>query len=82
MFAKLFGKDDDQVLVKLDSDSETGNPEVRVYCQPKNLGVCSCALGWDNDSTDSWGKAEKAFEEMTEEKARHIVATLVKSLTC
>lgn len=80
MFAKLFGTDDDQVLVKLDTNEETSNPEVRVYCQPKDLGVCSVALSWNDDTEESLAKADKAFAGMTEEKARGIVAKVITKL--
>ena len=45
MFAKLFFDNADQVLVKLDSDDE-GNPEIRFYCEPNGLGVCSAVLSF------------------------------------
>lgn len=74
MFAKLFGTDSDQVLVKIDANGE-GCPEVRVFFSPEGLGVCSCALQWDDDTDASWGKAEAAFTQIDEEKARGMVAS-------
>jgi hypothetical protein len=71
-FAKLFGAGDDQVLVKKDADQK-GNPEVRFYFVPKKpegLGVCSIAIGWKDDSDDSWAHCDMAFESVTEELAR------------
>jgi hypothetical protein len=67
-FAKLFGQGDGQVLVKLDTNDED-NPEVRVYCKPVGLGVCSAAWSWNDDSDASWEKAEKSFASIDEEKA-------------
>ncbi len=69
MFAKLYGNDENQILVKLGEDPENGNPEVRIYFQPQDLGVCSLALSWNDNSDESWGKAEKSFLEMNETKA-------------
>jgi len=67
MFAKLYEPEPGrQVLVKLDTGDE--GPEVRTYCEPQNLGVCSIAGSWP-DTDDGWTAAEKAFEEMTEERA-------------
>ena len=62
MFAKLYGTDADQVLVKLDA-GENGNPEVRTYFKPDGLGVCSIAAEREDDSGASWDKAEKMFAE-------------------
>lgn len=45
MFAKLYGPDDNQILVKFDQSEEGSGPEVRFYFEPsENLGVCSTAL--------------------------------------
>ena len=73
MFAKLFGADDNQILVKLDT-SEKGTPEVRVYFEPKGLGVCSIAFEYEDDSKESWKKAEDAFLKITEKVAKEAVA--------
>lgn len=71
MFAKLYGTDNDQILVKLD-EGESG-PEVRFYFQPEGMGVCSVATGFA-DTDAGWDKAEEAFKNMTEETARKLVA--------
>ena len=67
------------ILIKLDSSQEN-HPEVRVYFEPEGLGVCSFALSWDDDSDESWDKAEKAFNEMGEKKARQAVEKIMKGL--
>lgn len=67
MFAKLYEPEKgQQILVKLDAGDE--GPEVRFYCQPEGLGVCSHAIGWD-DTDEGWAEAEKAFSDITEETA-------------
>lgn len=71
MFAKLYGTDEDQVLVKVDSNDE-GRPEIRFYAKPEGLGLCSLAISFE-DSDDGWDKAEKALKEMTEAKVRKIL---------
>ncbi len=76
MFCKLFGTDNDQVLVKLDSNDD-GFPEVRIYFEPPDLGVCAAAFSW-NDSDTGWDTAEKTFADITEAKAREIVAAQLK----
>ncbi len=69
-FAKLYGDDDGQVLVKLGA-SDTG-PEIRFYFQPPDLGVCSVAVGF-KDTDEGWDKAEAVFAATTEEGARKVV---------
>jgi len=79
MFAKLYGTDKDQVLVKIDA-GEDGNPEIRVFFSPEELGVCSCALQWEDDTDASWDKAEAAFEQIDEKGARDMAAQVCKQL--
>lgn len=77
-FAKLYGPDEDQILVMLSNDEERA-PEVRVYFQPKDLGLCSTALKFP-DTDSGWDKAEAAFAEMNEEKARRMVSTVLNGI--
>lgn len=69
MFAKLFGPDNDQVLVKLDAHDRTGVPEIRIFFEPPGLGVCSFAVSYE-DSEQGWNLAEQAFKRMDEVEAR------------
>lgn len=75
-FAKLWGSDGDQVLVKLDTGPDS-DPEVRIYFQPENLGVCSFALGFHDDDS-GWDQAEAYFNSMTEEQARGLCNDLMR----
>jgi len=69
MFAKLYEtQKHGQILVMLDSDTEESTPEVRFFVQPKGLGVCSFAMGFE-DSQDGWENAETAFEKVDEAMA-------------
>jgi hypothetical protein len=68
-FAKLWGENDKQILLKIDSGDE--GPELRVFFEPPGLGVCSCAINFE-DSDEGWSAAEKAFGDFTEEAARKI----------
>lgn len=65
-FAKLYGNDDNQVLVKLDQGED--GPEVRFYFKPDGLGVCSVASEFE-DTDEGWDAAESAFEKVNEEMA-------------
>lgn len=71
-FAKLWGDGKDQVLMKIDTSEECA-PEVRFYCEPPGLGVCSFAIGFE-DSDAGWDKAEAAFNDIDEDRARKIVS--------
>lgn len=77
-FAKLFGTDDDQVLVKLD-ESPAGGPEIRLYFQPPGLGVGSVALRYTDDEA-GWALAEKTFERMDEAEARRGVDAALREM--
>ncbi len=77
MFAKLYGADKDQVLVKMDTNEEC-NPEVRVFVQPEGLGVCSIAVSFKDDDA-GWKKAQECMDEMTEEKARLMAGRITSS---
>jgi hypothetical protein len=67
-FAKLFERPVfGQVLLKFDVDGQ-GNPELRWFVRPPELGVCSFAMGF-KDSDDGWDAAETAFDAADEEQA-------------
>ena len=81
MFAKLYGNDDDQILVMLQENAENGGvPELRFFFEPEGLGVCSVASIFEDGCSTSWVKAQKAFDNMTEEKARKIIDTVKPSI--
>ena len=82
MFAKLFGPNDDQVLVTLDSDDETKKPTIKVSFVPKDIpqsGICVLGISF-SDSPKGWKRAEQILEEITEESARSIVAAAMKDV--
>ena len=82
MFAKLFGPDDDQVLVTLDSDDETNKPTIKVSFVPKDIpqaGICALRITF-SDSPKGWKVAEQTLENITEESARSIVAGAMKDV--
>lgn len=77
-FAKLFGSDDNQVLVMIDSGDD--GPEVRLSFKPQEMGVCSFAARYD-DTDEGWDSAEAFFDSVTEEVARKIVANASLGMT-
>ena len=81
MFAKLFETEVGQILVKVDTGDDT-LPEVRIYFKPEDLGVCSTAFTWTNESeSEQWDNADSVFEELTEEKCVSIVENIMDNLT-
>ncbi len=79
MFAKLYETEElGQILIKID-DGEEG-PEVRVYFEPKGLGVCSMAYTFSDEKATAWVSAEKAFETLDEQSAIDTVKALLKQL--
>lgn len=82
MFAKLFGPDDDQVLVTLDSDDKTNRPIIEVSFVPKDIlqaGICVLRISF-SDSPNGWKQAKQTLEEITEETARLLVAAAMKDV--
>ncbi len=72
MFAKLYGVDEDQVLVMLDANN-SGCPEIKVFFKPHGWGVCSCSVKWEDNAEETWDRAESAFAQIDEYKARGMV---------
>ena len=71
-FAKLFGSGDDQIVVLLQGNDDDSAPEVRIFYQPPDLGVCSVALGYE-DTDEGWEHAEEAFRRASEETIRSMI---------
>lgn len=80
MFAKLYDSEKcGQILVKIDTDPDECNPEVRFYIQPEGFGVCAGALGF-KDTDEGWKQAESIFESITFEKAEEIIGKMFDHL--
>lgn len=77
-FAKLFGKDADQILILIE-EGESG-PEISTLFQPPGLGVCKIKLLGFIAGEAGWELAQQAFERINESKARSWVAMLVTEL--
>lgn len=85
MFAKLFGIDDDQVLVVIQEGDE--GPVIQISCVPPGLGVCTTTLGYPyaaypkkNAIEQAWDTAESAFAKMDEAGARRIADGIMKQM--
>lgn len=72
-FAKLYETERGQILVMRDEGEE--GPEVRFYCKPAGLGVCSAALGF-KESDEGYDAADRYFDEMDREKAVRVAASI------
>lgn len=78
-FAKLFQHPEHgQLLAMLDSSGK--GPELRFFCMPEGLGVCSVHLGFE-DSDDGWNAAEMAFEAIDMEKCVMMTGALRDSMS-
>ena len=78
-FAKLYGTDKDQILVTIDSDSDS-KPQVKFSFVPEGLGVCSTGPAWTDDDA-GWDKAEAFFEKVKEKQAREFVDIIKGQIT-
>lgn len=68
-FAKLFDRPEyGQVLVVLDANDESGEPELQWSVSPPGLGVCTVRLGFA-DSDEGWDAAEDALAKADETAA-------------
>ena len=77
MFAKLYGTDDDQVLVLLTTNDEC-EPSLEYHYKMMPQGImCTTAIDF-KDSDEGWALAEKTLAAMTEEMARAFVAKVHK----
>jgi hypothetical protein len=74
-FAKLFERENNQILVKM--DIEDGVPEVRFYFKPEDLGVCNAAISYKDDSDESRNKCETFFKDITEDEAFEFVERIM-----
>ncbi|MEM9424799.1 MAG: hypothetical protein AAF975_08445 [Spirochaetota bacterium] len=74
MFAKIFDSETCGQILVLRASGTDDNPEVRVYFQPKDMGVCS--MGSQFESTDSGeDAADKFFSMIDLDKAQAMVLT-------
>ena len=76
MFAKLYETEKHgQILVMLDSNEDSGRPQIKVYFEPEGAGVCSVGLNFKTDisESDQWVAADKSLANFTEEFAAGLV---------
>lgn len=79
-FAKLYRFEDiGQVLVVLDQNDEC-DPCVRFSVMPDDLGICSLAPSWPEEE-GGWDKAQKCFNDVTEESAYKMGKRILSSVT-
>jgi len=78
-FARIFDVVRYGQIVMLKQQNQEGAPELRFFCQPEGYGVCSFAIGWDDDSGEN--KIEHAFTNMVMREAIEIVDGWFKHMT-
>jgi len=64
VFAKMFESEQyGQIVVIQQGADGTGDPEVRFFCSPEGLGVCSLALSFTESDT-AWDSCDTTFEKV------------------
>lgn len=81
-FAKIFERGDQQILVHLDNnDEKDGNPCIKIMFQLDDWTFASIIPTFDGQDVDeNYRRAQKAFEELTDEKAFDMVEKLREDL--
>lgn len=72
-FAKIYGGEDDQILVMMCS-GKTG-PEVRIFFEPPGAGISHFCLEFRD-----WDACEKAFDKTDEPRCRKIIAGIIRDM--
>jgi hypothetical protein len=70
-FARVFDVARYGQIVMLKQQNQEGAPELRFFCQPDGYGVCSFAIGW-NDDDNAESKLNQAFDAMVMREAIEI----------
>lgn len=78
-FAKVFNVKRYGQIVVLKKQNDEGAPELRFFCQPEGYGVCSFALGWNDDNSET--RVHQAFEQIVMREAIEIVDGWIKHIT-
>ena len=79
MFAKIFETEVGQILIKKDMGDK--GPEVKLYYEPPNLGVCEIAFNWESEpEKKAWENADEVFDKLNEEMAVNTVKTITNRL--
>lgn len=79
MFAKLYETKLGQILVKKDTNEDSGNPEIRVYFEPEGFGVCHIDTAMRDDSESSWNDLDTIFDKITSKTAVKAVKAVLDS---
>lgn len=74
-FAKLIPTETTDVLVFFSRDDETGVPKIFRWLNLNGMEV-GVHLSWDDDTDESWGKAQRCFDEFDEAKAIDLVTAV------
>lgn len=73
-FAKIYDTSEfGQILVKLDTNSETGFSEIRFYFKQEGFGVCSITINYVDDNEETITGSQKTFNNTTLTQALSLV---------
>jgi hypothetical protein len=70
-FARVFDVARYGQIVMIKKQNDEGAPELRFFCHPEGFGVCSFAIGW-NDDEEAEKKMDEAFSRMVMREAIEI----------
>ena len=79
IFAKLYETEFGQILVVLDTNSDTGKPELKFSYQPADMGVCSTGINYD-DTAKGIKASEHDMRNMSEKRAIAVIRKLDEML--
>lgn len=79
-FAKLFEDEKYGQVLVINSVDDEDRPALLIKFSAEGLGVCEAAMSFPDDSAENYDKRDKAFEEITKEKAVNGISAVIDSL--
>jgi hypothetical protein len=68
-----------QILLVIQSNDETGNPQIQWSVEPPELGVCTMRIDLEN-SQQGWNAADKYLADATTEHAYEVAEEMFDEL--
>ena len=68
IFCKEFRTIHGQVVFLKTTNDETEQPSVRIFFEPKDMGICEMSINF-NDNENGYNNRDKTFNEVTQDNA-------------
>jgi len=68
-FCKIFEDEEKGQIVAMPAESDEGFPEVRFFCRPKGMGVCSVKATAGDSEDETFNKMRAAFDRTVTQHA-------------